>query len=67
MKDELILNLNRKGNYVHEVFRSNILLIRLDDPVPDDHILITFSAPVKDVVFESYCKDQLIYKIIKDE
>lgn len=61
IKDELIVNLASKGSYLSYRQVYNHLLIDLDGGFID--LVFTGETPV--VVFESYEKDQLIFKLKK--
>jgi len=62
---ELIINFKEKGIYIglKYIDTYDILIIK----TLKGDIRITFSLHVLNVIPTSYCKDQLVVKIIKDE
>lgn len=64
LKDVMIINFNDK--YTYESFKltkDGRLFIKVTN---GDYIKIVFPGEVPKLEFESYCKDQLVLKILKD-
>lgn len=63
IKDIIILNFNER--YVYDGFKFykkiNTLIVRHTEDEED--LVITFSGPVEDITFSTYCKDQLILNV----
>ena len=63
IKDELILNFNTRYNYKGYKFKDN----RLTVETTEGDVELAFSSPVKELKLNNYEKDQLVFKIVKEE
>jgi hypothetical protein len=63
IENELILNFNTRYNYKAYSFKKNRLVIE----TTEGDVELVFSSLVKEVKLEVYVKDQLVFKIVKDD